>query len=97
MSGTRQSPGFCCARTLSRPNWLVEAAASAEECIIRRLHVVPHRRGFKISRAWFQMPLHFIVVERDAQAGGIRNLNIPLVDDRLLNACDQVLPPRHIE
>src|ERR1700733_13783944 len=69
----------------------------AEESVVERLRLIPHRRRLKIPRTWLQMLLANLVIERNPQPRSIRNLDEPLLDDWLIESGDQILPPRHVE
>src|SRR5262249_19757800 len=74
-----------------------KAAKLAEGRVIPGLLLVPHWRRLKVSRTRLQVPLYLILVQRNPQPRPLWNLDIALVDDRLLDPRDQVLPERHIE
>jgi hypothetical protein len=69
----------------------------AEESIVVRLHVVPHRCRLEVSRARLQVFIALVIVQRDPQTGSIRNLDVALLDNGLLQTVDQILPEWHIE
>src|SRR5580692_1502081 len=52
---------------------------SAEQRIVPRLRLAPLRRGRKVLGAVPHMPLQFVVIKRDAEAGRIRHLDEALV------------------
>src|ERR1700688_2100809 len=79
-------------RSLLFPSWKL-----AEESIVVRLPVVPHRCRLEVSRAGLQVFPALVIVQRNSQAGSIWNLDVALLDDGLLQPVHQILPEWHIE
>ena len=82
------------------------ATASTRRCCRPRRHapepvpgtfLVPHGSRFEEAGVRHQMPAHHIFIERYAQSRFIGHGNEAFVDDGLVDAFHQVLPPGHIQ
>src|ERR1700761_1269239 len=69
----------------------------AESSVVPGLFLVPHGCRFKVSCAGLQMALHLIIIQRNSQPWRLGNLDVALVNDRLVDAGDQILPEWHVE
>src|ERR1039457_5868722 len=62
---------------------------------VRRAGHVVFRRRLEVARE-SQVLLHYVVVELEAYPGCVGYMYVAIVDDRLVAAFHQVLPPGHI-
>src|SRR5437588_741872 len=73
------------------------ALSLAEELVVEGLLVIPHGRGFEVANPGREVLTDDFVVERDTKAGGIRYLDVALVNDGFVYLVDEILPEGDIQ